>query len=52
MEKDLNMSVPLGAWYLDAPALAIGATGMIGGRLADVFGAKWVFIAGEQGFYH
>lgn len=48
MERDLNMSIPTGAWFLSGIAMAIAITSLVGGRLADVFGAKETFLGGES----
>src|SRR5439155_10349320 len=37
-------------WIVTAYALAFGSLLLIGGRLSDLFGRKWTFIAGLVGF--
>ena len=37
-------------WVITAYALAFGSLLLLGGRIADLFGRKWTFIAGLLGF--
>jgi EmrB/QacA subfamily drug resistance transporter len=37
-------------WIVTAYALAFGSLLLLGGRLSDLFGRKWMFIAGLAGF--
>ena len=37
-------------WIVTAYALAFGSLLLLGGRLSDLFGRKWTFIAGLSGF--
>ena len=37
-------------WIVTAYALAFGSLLLLGGRISDLFGRKWTFIAGLAGF--
>src|SRR5213083_83108 len=37
-------------WIITAYALSFGSLLLLGGRIGDLFGRKWVFIAGLIGF--
>src|SRR3954451_20665779 len=37
-------------WIVTAYALAFGSLLLLGGRIGDLFGRKWVFVAGLTGF--
>jgi EmrB/QacA subfamily drug resistance transporter len=47
---DLGFSDNARQWIVTAYALAFGSLLLIGGRIADVIGRKWVLIAGLAGF--
>src|SRR5690348_8143637 len=47
---DLGFSDSARQWIVTAYALAFGSLLLIGGRIADVLGRKWVFIVGIVGF--
>jgi EmrB/QacA subfamily drug resistance transporter len=49
-QADLGFSDNARQWIVTAYALAFGSLLLIGGRIADVFGRKWVFIIGLVGF--
>ena len=49
-QKDLGFSNDARQWIVTAYALAFGSLLLLGGRIADVFGRKWVFIIGLVGF--
>jgi EmrB/QacA subfamily drug resistance transporter len=49
-QADLAFSDSDRQWIVTAYALAFGSLLLIGGRIADVIGRKWVFIIGLVGF--
>ena len=49
-QRDLGFSDDLRQWIVTAYALAFGSLLLLGGRLGDLFGRKWTFIAGLVGF--
>ncbi len=49
-QADLGFSDDARQWVITAYALAFGSLLLLGGRIADLFGRKWVFIAGLIGF--
>src|SRR3954449_4539837 len=49
-QKDLGFSNDARQWIVTAYALAFGSLLLLGGRIADVFGRKWVFLIGLVGF--
>ena len=49
-QTDLAFSDNARQWIVTAYALAFGSLLLLGGRIADVFGRKWVFIIGLVGF--
>ncbi len=49
-QTDLGFSDNSRQWIVTAYALAFGSLLLIGGRIADVLGRKWVFIVGLVGF--
>jgi EmrB/QacA subfamily drug resistance transporter len=49
-QADLGFSDGDRQWVITAYALAFGSLLLLGGRIADLFGRKWVFIAGLLGF--
>jgi EmrB/QacA subfamily drug resistance transporter len=49
-QVDLGFSDNARQWIVTAYALAFGSLLLLGGRIADVFGRKWVFIIGLVGF--
>jgi EmrB/QacA subfamily drug resistance transporter len=49
-QQDLGFSDDDRQWVITAYALAFGSLLLLGGRIADLFGRKWVFIAGLLGF--
>jgi EmrB/QacA subfamily drug resistance transporter len=49
-QKDLGFSDESRQWIVTAYALAFGSLLLLGGRIGDLFGRKWVFIAGLGGF--
>src|SRR5919108_3781284 len=49
-QRDLGFSDDLRQWIVTAYALAFGSLLLLGGRLGDLFGRKWTFIAGLLGF--
>jgi EmrB/QacA subfamily drug resistance transporter len=49
-QRDLGFSDDNRQWVITAYALAFGSLLLLGGRIADLFGRKWVFIAGLLGF--
>src|SRR6195952_758104 len=49
-QKDLGFSDDSRQWIVTAYALAFGSLLLLGGRIGDLFGRKWVFIAGLIGF--
>jgi EmrB/QacA subfamily drug resistance transporter len=49
-QQDLGFSDDARQWIITAYALAFGSLLLLGGRIADLFGRKWTFIAGLIGF--
>ena len=49
-QKALGFSNENRQWIVTAYALAFGSLLLLGGRLGDLFGRKWTFIAGLIGF--
>src|SRR4051812_21841462 len=49
-QRDLGFSSDDRQWVITAYALAFGGLLMLGGRIADLFGRKWTFVAGLLGF--
>jgi EmrB/QacA subfamily drug resistance transporter len=49
-QADLHFSDDSRQWIVTAYALAFGSLLLLGGRIGDLFGRKWVFIAGLVGF--
>ena len=49
-QKALRFSVADREWIVTAYALAFGSLLLLGGKLGDLFGRKWTFIAGLSGF--
>jgi len=49
-QADLGFSDDQRQWIITAYALAFGSLLLLGGRIADLFGRKWTFIAGLIGF--
>src|SRR5918992_810544 len=49
-QQDLGFSDQDRQWVITAYALAFGSLLLLGGRIADLFGRKWTFIAGLLGF--
>jgi EmrB/QacA subfamily drug resistance transporter len=49
-QQDLGFGDSDRQWIITAYALAFGSLLLLGGRLGDLFGRKWVFIAGLIGF--
>jgi hypothetical protein len=49
-QADLGFSDDDRQWIITAYALAFGSLLLLGGRIADLFGRKWTFIAGLLGF--
>jgi EmrB/QacA subfamily drug resistance transporter len=49
-QRDLGFSDDQRQWLITAYALAFGSLLLPGGRVADLFGRKWTFIAGLLGF--
>jgi len=49
-QKALHFSVADREWIVTAYALAFGSLLLLGGKLGDLFGRKWTFIAGLSGF--
>jgi EmrB/QacA subfamily drug resistance transporter len=49
-QADLGFSNGSRQWVITAYALAFGGLLLLGGRLSDLFGRKWTFIAGLLGF--
>jgi EmrB/QacA subfamily drug resistance transporter len=49
-QGDLGFSDANRQWIVTAYALAFGSLLLLGGRIGDLFGRKWVFIAGLIGF--
>jgi EmrB/QacA subfamily drug resistance transporter len=49
-QQDLGFSTDSRQWIVTAYALAFGSLLLLGGKLGDLFGRKWTFIAGLIGF--
>jgi EmrB/QacA subfamily drug resistance transporter len=49
-QQELGFSDDDRQWVITAYALAFGSLLLLGGRIADLFGRKWTFIAGLLGF--
>src|SRR5215203_4802806 len=49
-QADLGFSDDQRQWVITAYALAFGSLLLLGGRIGDLFGRKWTFIAGLIGF--
>ena len=49
-QKALGFSTDSRQWVVTAYALAFGSLLLLGGKLGDLFGRKWTFIAGLIGF--
>ena len=49
-QQSLGFSDDNRQWIVTAYALAFGSLLLLGGRLSDLFGRKWMFIAGLAGF--
>ncbi|HWH93591.1 MAG TPA: MFS transporter [Baekduia sp.] len=49
-QADLHFSDESRQWIVTAYALAFGSLLLLGGRIGDLFGRKWVFVAGLIGF--
>jgi EmrB/QacA subfamily drug resistance transporter len=49
-QQELGFSDDDRQWVITAYALAFGSLLLLGGRIADLFGRKWTFIAGLIGF--
>jgi EmrB/QacA subfamily drug resistance transporter len=49
-QHDLGFSDDDRQWIITAYALSFGSLLLLGGRIADLFGRKWTFIAGLIGF--
>ena len=46
----LHFSTDDGQWIITAYALTFGSLLLLGGKLGDLFGRKWTFVAGLLGF--
>jgi EmrB/QacA subfamily drug resistance transporter len=49
-QQELGFSDDARQWVITAYALSFGSLLLLGGRIADLFGRKWTFIAGLIGF--
>jgi EmrB/QacA subfamily drug resistance transporter len=49
-QRALSFSTDSRQWVVTAYALAFGSLLLLGGKLGDLFGRKWTFIAGLVGF--
>jgi EmrB/QacA subfamily drug resistance transporter len=49
-QRALHFSTDSRQWIITAYALAFGSLLLLGGKLGDLFGRKWTFIAGLLGF--
>lgn len=47
---DLSFSDELRQWVITAYALAFGSLLLLGGKISDLIGRKWTFLAGLLGF--
>src|SRR5438552_19014636 len=49
-QEALGFSDDSRQWIITAYALSFGSLLLLGGRIGDLFGRKWTFIAGLSGF--
>lgn len=49
-QKDLGFANDDRQWIVTAYALAFGSLLLLGGKIGDIFGRKWAFVAGLIGF--
>src|ERR671923_1066696 len=49
-QRELGFSDDERQWVITAYALSFGSLLLLGGRIADLFGRKWTFLAGLIGF--
>ena len=49
-QRDLHFSTADREWIVTAYSLAFGSLLLLGGKLGDLFGRKWTFVAGLIGF--
>src|ERR1022692_3004009 len=49
-QRSLHFSTDSRQWVVTAYALAFGSLLLLGGKLGDLFGRKWTFVAGLIGF--
>src|SRR4051794_38562071 len=49
-QESLHFSDDSRQWVVTAYALSFGSLLLLGGRLSDIFGRKWTFVAGLLGF--
>jgi len=49
-QRSLGFSTDSRQWVVTAYALAFGSLLLLGGKLGDLFGRKWTFVAGLTGF--
>jgi len=49
-QRSLDFSTDSRQWVITAYALAFGSLLLLGGKLGDLFGRKWTFVAGLIGF--
>jgi EmrB/QacA subfamily drug resistance transporter len=49
-QQSLGFSTQSRQWVVTAYALAFGSLLLLGGKLGDLFGRKWTFVAGLAGF--
>ena len=49
-QQDLGFSDASRQWIVTAYALSFGSLLLLGGRIGDLFGRKWTFVAGLGGF--
>jgi len=49
-QKALHFSAENRQWAVTAYALSFGSLLLLGGKLGDLFGRKWTFVAGLAGF--
>jgi EmrB/QacA subfamily drug resistance transporter len=49
-QRELHFSDDERQWVITAYALTFGGLLLLGGRIADLFGRKWTFVAGLLGF--
>src|SRR3954462_5348818 len=50
IESDLGLSADSGQWVMSAYLLSFGGLLLLGGRLADLFGRRRMFVAGTALF--